>query len=341
VGRHSQPKGDPPTTPAGRWEVHPGPDDASDAPDATPANAASADATPANATPANATPADATPANAASPRGQKPAEAGDSGSKRAGHAPLRDNTGRIPTVSPATEASVPASAGDVLTRRADPTQVIARVRPDTPPPRVPDPSGTTTIARTDGHTNEAQTSDTQTDDTYADVATTDVASTDVASTDVASTDVASTDDAATDVASADDAATDVASTDDAATADAADPDAAPADRTHSRRHGRVWAGLAVFWLLALGAGLVTLASLGAPHYLCTGTASTGLACGRTGTVIAAILTVVLIVAVGWVSALAIEQRAQGRTPWRWLGIGVIVLVVVASCGYLLIRTIGG
>ena len=103
----------------------------------------------------------------------------------------------------------------------------------------------------------------------------------------------------------------------------------------------MWAGLAVFWLLALGAGLITLASLGAPHFLCTGTASKGLACEHTGTAIAAVLTVALIVAVGMVSVLTIEQRAKGRAAWRWLGVGVVVLVVVASCGYLLIRTIGG
>ncbi len=108
-----------------------------------------------------------------------------------------------------------------------------------------------------------------------------------------------------------------------------------------RRSGWVWAGLAVFWLLALGAGLVTLASLGAPHFLCTGSSAKGLACHTAGTVIAAILTVALIVAVGTVSVLAIETRATGRAAWRWLGTGVVVLVVVASCGYLLIRTIGG
>ena len=90
----------------------------------------------------------------------------------------------------------------------------------------------------------------------------------------------------------------------------------------------MWAGLAVFWLLALGAGVITLASLGAPHFLCTGSASTGLACKRAGTAIAAVLTVALIVAVGSVSVLAIETRtarperpgagsASAWWPWSW------------------------
>lgn len=117
--------------------------------------------------------------------------------------------------------------------------------------------------------------------------------------------------------------------------------AAGVDSHDDRRHGWVWAALAVFWLLALGAGLITLASLGAPRFLCTGSAAKGLACQSTGTVIAAVLTVVLIVLVGSVSVLVIEARAQRATALRGFGVGVVVLVVVATCGYLLIRTIGG
>ena len=102
----------------------------------------------------------------------------------------------------------------------------------------------------------------------------------------------------------------------------------------------MWPALVVFWLLALGAGIVCLASLGAPHYLCTGAAK-GLACHRTGTVIAAILTVLVIAVVGVVSVFAIEARRRGLAWLRHLGIGVVILALVAGGGYLLIRTIGG
>jgi hypothetical protein len=133
---------------------------------------------------------------------------------------------------------------------------------------------------------------------------------------------------------------------------APEPDTAPA-RDESPRwteyapeespisHQRMmWPALVVFWLLALGAGIITLASLGAPHYLCTGAAK-GLACHRVGTVIAAVLTVIVIGVVGVVSVFAIEARRRGLVWLRYLGIGVLVLAVVAGGGYLLIRTIGG
>ena len=102
----------------------------------------------------------------------------------------------------------------------------------------------------------------------------------------------------------------------------------------------MWPALVVFWLLALGVGVISLASLGAPHYLCTGAAK-GLACHRAGTAIAGVLTVLVIAAVGVVSVLAIEARRRGLAWLRHLGIGILVLAVVGAGGYLLIRTIGG
>jgi hypothetical protein len=229
---------------------------------------------------------------------------------------------------------VPASAGSVLTRPADSPQVIPRIRPDTRLPRGPDPEHPATIARIDAPAAPPDQRSADPDGEPAADPTMGSAGTDNPPTTDAPTD-APTSDAPTSDAPTIDAPTIDADPEDAHTDDV------PADRSRHRRHGWIWAGLAVFWLLALGAGLITLASLGAPHFLCTGTAAKGLACEGTGTAIAAVLTIALIVAVGSVSVLVIEQRAQGRTAWRWLGIGVVVLVVVASCGYLLIRTIGG
>ena len=57
--------------------------------------------------------------------------------------------------------------------------------------------------------------------------------------------------------------------------------------------------------------------------------------------IAAVLTVLVIAVVGVVSVFAIEARRRGLAWLRYLGIGVVVLAVVAGGGYLLIRTIGG
>jgi hypothetical protein len=196
------------------------------------------------------------------------------------------------------------SDGDPPTNVAEPTQVIPRIRPDVHTPWVIHPDSTPTFAAMADGDDEFDTADGH--------------------------DTADTPDAH-----------DTADTADGRHAAEAGASADAGAAVGHRRSGWVWAGLAAFWLLALGAGLVTLASLGAPHYLCTGAASTGLACENAGTAIAAVLTVVLIVAVGTVSVLAIEARAEARTAWRRLGIGVVALIVVASCGYLLIRTIGG
>lgn len=117
-----------------------------------------------------------------------------------------------------------------------------------------------------------------------------------------------------------------------------DPDAA--DKTPTSHQRWMWPSLVVFWLLGLGVGIISLAALGAPHYLCTGAAK-GLACHRAGTVMAAVLTVVVIAIVGVASVLAIEARRRGLTWLRYLGIGVVVLAVVGTGGYFLIRTIGG
>ena len=105
------------------------------------------------------------------------------------------------------------------------------------------------------------------------------------------------------------------------------------------QHRWIWLGLVVFWLLALGAGLVALTSLGA-RASCVGT-DKSLDCTNTGSGIAIALTACVIVLVGIVSVHALEMRAR---PKRWLldvGVGLVVLLAISLAAWRLIGTISG
>jgi hypothetical protein len=106
-----------------------------------------------------------------------------------------------------------------------------------------------------------------------------------------------------------------------------------------RHHRLVWVALVVFWALSLGAGLITLTSLGA-RASCSGS-DKSLDCGNAGSAIAVVLTLCVIVLVGFVTVHAVEVRDRAKSWGRDLGLGVLVLVVVSFAAWRLILTING
>lgn len=128
-----------------------------------------------------------------------------------------------------------------------------------------------------------------------------------------------------------------ASTPGTATAIAPPTSAAPAE--HRSATLGMWAGVVVFWLLAMPIGVMSAVLVAGRRATLCSKSSTGFGCTSTGSSVGVVLLVIVVALVGTVSVYVYDVRHLARRWLAGLGIGVAMLAVLGLVAWLLVRTI--
>ncbi len=113
----------------------------------------------------------------------------------------------------------------------------------------------------------------------------------------------------------------------------------PASAEHRSSTVGMWAGVVVFWLLAMPIGVMSAVIVAGRRATLCSKSSTGFGCTSTGSSVGVVLLVIVVALVGTVSVYAYDVRHHARRWLGGLGIGVAVLAVLGLIAWLLVRTI--
>jgi hypothetical protein len=106
---------------------------------------------------------------------------------------------------------------------------------------------------------------------------------------------------------------------------------------HRRHHRSLWIATVVFWLIGLAAGFVATLVVGA-RLGCEAGAK-GLACTDSGSALGVFLILAVIVVVGVCTVFAFEARDHFSRWARYLGVGLVLLVLVVVAARMLSSTL--
>lgn len=106
---------------------------------------------------------------------------------------------------------------------------------------------------------------------------------------------------------------------------------------HHRHHRTLWIATGIFWLLALVVGLAATL-VGAARVGCVASAS-GLACTNTGSALAVLLVLAVILTVGVSTVYAFEDRDEPKRWLRHFGLGTALLAILLVLARILTRTL--
>lgn len=117
--------------------------------------------------------------------------------------------------------------------------------------------------------------------------------------------------------------------------------APPTPASAARRSSTVgmWAGVLVFWLLAMPIGVMSAVIVAGRRATLCSKSSTGFGCTSTGSSVGVVLLVIVVALVGTVSVYAYDVRHSARRWLAGLGFGVAVLAVLGLIAWLVVRTI--
>ncbi len=122
-------------------------------------------------------------------------------------------------------------------------------------------------------------------------------------------------------------------------ATAISPPESPSSAQHRSSTLGMWAGVVVFWLLAMPIGVMSAIIVAGRRATLCSKSSTGFGCTSTGSSVGVVLLVILVALVGTVSVYAYDVRHSARRWLAGLGIGVVLLAVLGLTAWLLVRTI--